>query len=73
MTNSPETPRNRRSSSPFKKAPEPVIETFEKDDRVSHDLYGLGRVVNVEAQAVSVDFGERVLRITSPYAKLHHL
>ncbi|UFN46411.1 hypothetical protein [Nocardioides okcheonensis] len=73
MTDSSHTPRNRRSSSPFKKAVEPVIETFEKDDRVTHDLYGLGRVVNVEAHAVSVDFGERTLRITSPYAKLHHL
>jgi hypothetical protein len=73
MTNSPEQPRRRQSSSPFKAAPEPIIETFEKDDRVSHDLYGLGRIVNVEAHAVSVDFGERTLRITSPYAKLHHL
>lgn len=73
MTDTPEVPRNRRSSSPFKKAAEPVIETFAKEDRVTHDLYGLGRVVNVEAHAVSVDFGERTLRITSPYAKLHHL
>ena len=73
MTNSSDLPRNRRSSSPFKAAPEPVIETFEQDDRVTHDLYGLGRVVNVEAHAVSVDFGERTLRITSPYSKLHHL
>ncbi len=71
--NTPENNRRRQSSSPFKAAPEPIIETFEKDDRVTHDLYGLGRVVNVEAHAVSVDFGERTLRIVSPYTKLHQL
>ncbi|NYE35628.1 hypothetical protein F4692_000732 [Nocardioides cavernae] len=71
--NTSENNRKRQSSSPFKAAAEPVIETFAKEDRVTHDLYGLGRVVNVEAHAVSVDFGERTLRITSPYAKLHHL
>ena len=73
MTNFSENPRRRQSSSPFKSAPEPVIETFAVDDRVTHDLYGLGRVVNVEAHAVSVDFGERTLRIVSPYSKLHQL
>ena len=40
---------------------------------MTHDLYGLGRVVNVEAHAVSVDFGSRTLRIVSPYSKLHQL
>lgn len=68
-----ENNRRRQSSSPFKSAPEPVIETFEKGDRVTHDSHGLGRVVQVEAHAVSVDFGDRTIRIVSPYAKLHLL
>ncbi|WP_235537146.1 hypothetical protein [Nocardioides sp. Soil805] len=42
-------------------------------DQVCHDLYGLGRVLNVEAHAVSIDFGDKTVRITSPYAKLEHL
>lgn len=42
-------------------------------DQVCHDLYGLGRVLGVEAHAVSVDFGAKTVRITSPYAKLEHL
>lgn len=72
MTNVPND-RRRQSSSPFKKAPEPVIETFVVDDRVTHDLYGLGRIVNVETQAVTVEFSDHKLRIPSPYKKLHHL
>jgi len=44
------------------------------DDRVSHDTYGLGRVVGVESGiAVLVDFGPRKLRITTPCAKLTRL
>lgn len=40
-------------------------------DQVSHDKYGLGRVVVVEENlAVLVDFGEETRRITAPYAKL---
>ena len=42
-------------------------------DQVCHDLYGLGRVVGVEAHAVSVDFGARTVRVTSPYAKMEQL
>ena len=73
MTDTPEVPRNRRSSSPFKKAEEPVIETFAKDDRVTHDLYGLGQVTHVDSQAVTADFGSQSVRIAHPYPKLHHL
>ena len=42
-------------------------------DLVSHDLYGMGRVVGVEASAVSVDFRDKTVRITSPFPKLHPL
>ncbi|WP_210649182.1 hypothetical protein [Nocardioides sp. SYSU D00065] len=60
-------------SSPFAPAPEVVVETFEVGDRVSHDLYGLGKVVKVDSHAATVDFGSQLVRITPPYAKLHHL
>jgi hypothetical protein len=60
-------------SSPFKPAAEPVVEVFEVDDRVTHDLHGLGRVVAIDAHAATVDFGSKVLRVAHPYPKLHHL
>jgi len=64
-------PRQRHlASSPFAPRPEPVIEQYAVDDRVSHDSYGMGRVVSVEAGAVTVDFGSQTVRIVSPYAKL---
>jgi hypothetical protein len=61
--------------SPFNvSAPASPVEAFAVDDRVTHDRYGLGRVVAVEKDvAVLVDFGSRKERITSPYAKLRGL
>jgi hypothetical protein len=50
-----------------------VVETFELEDRVSHDRYGLGRVVGKEYEAVTVDFGNCTRRILSPYPKLERL
>ena len=51
-----------------------MVETYTVDDRVSHDKYGLGRVVGIEDGAVTVDFGpSTVVRIVSPYAKLEKL
>lgn len=66
---------NRRhlTSSPFQPEPEPEVETFELDDRVSHDKYGLGRVVDKDRAAVTVDFGTCTYRIVTPYAKLEKL
>ncbi len=61
------------SSSPFQPAPDEVIETFEVEDRVSHDAYGLGRVVDKDNLGVTVDFGTERRRIVSPYAKLEKL
>jgi hypothetical protein len=38
---------------------------------VSHDKYGLGRVLAVDQDdAVLIDFGAATYRIASPYAKL---
>ena len=50
-----------------------MIEVFELNDRVSHESYGLGRVVGQKSAAVTVDFGNCTRRIVSPYAKLEHL
>jgi len=40
---------------------------------VTHDRYGLGRVIRTEADAVLVDFGTVKHRISAPYAKLTKL
>ena len=61
--------------SPFNKsqpAPPPV-EVFEAQDLVTHDRYGLGRVITAEAGAVLVEFGTVRHRINAPYAKLTKL
>jgi hypothetical protein len=69
--------RNRRHlpSSPFKPPPEdPPVEQFELDDLVTHDKYGLGRVIDVEGDAsVVVDFGTKKVRITTPSTKMTKL
>jgi predicted 2-oxoglutarate/Fe(II)-dependent dioxygenase YbiX len=69
------SPARRRhlASSPFKPDPEPVIEQYETGDLVSHDTYGLGRVVGVDAGAVTVSFGAQTLRIPSPFQKMAKL
>ena len=61
--------------SPFNRpppAPEPVQE-FSPHDLVTHDRYGLGRVVSTETDTVLVDFGAAKYRISAPYAKLTKL
>ena len=47
-------PRRHLASSPFKPDPEPTIEHYEVDDLVSHDSYGMGRVLHVEGAAVTL-------------------
>lgn len=69
----PARPRRHLASSPFQPDPEPVIEEFAVDDLVSHDSYGMGRVVQVEAAAVTVDFRSQTVRIPSPYRKMSRL
>ncbi len=55
----PQTPRPRPAGSPFRDPVPPVIPTFEVGDRVTHDKQGMGRVVEVQADAVVVDFNDR--------------
>lgn len=61
------------ATSPFQTPPEAVIPTFEVGARVCHDSHGIGRVTNVEAQAVTVDFSHKTVRVVSPYTKMEHL
>jgi hypothetical protein len=65
---------NRRylPSSPFKPPPEaPPVERYALHDLVTHDRYGLGRVILVEGDtAVVVDFAPRKVRIMAPFARM---
>ena len=67
---------NRRHlpGSPFNTPPvvRPVKEFF-LSDQVTHDRYGLGRVIAVDEGTVLVDFGDRTERINAPYSKLTRL
>ena len=67
------TPTGRRrhlATSPFKPDPEPTIEQYAVDDLVSHDSYGVGRVVQIESEAMTVDFRPKTVRVTSPFHKV---
>jgi hypothetical protein len=61
--------------SPFNVLPVDLpIEQFTVRDQVTHDKYGLGRVVLVEDDdAVIVSFGSRKVRVLSPFATLTKL
>ena len=49
-------------------------EHFAVQDQVTHDKYGLGRVISVQDDTTLViDFGARRMRITMPCAKLAKL
>jgi hypothetical protein len=74
----PERSRQRRfvPGSPFNTSPEPEppAEEYAVQDRVTHDRYGLGRVVAVEDDtALVVDFGPRVVRIRIPCPRMTKL
>jgi len=61
--------------SPFNVLPVDLpVEQFAIQDRVSHDKYGLGRVVLIEEDdAVIAVFGSHKVRILSPFARLTKL
>jgi len=50
-----------------------VIEQYVLDDRVSHDSYGLGRVVGVDGTGATVDFSSKTVLITTPFRKMTKL
>lgn len=73
MTKSAVARRN-LPTSPFKASVAPPPKRFAVGNRVTHDEYGLGRIISVEDEiAVLVDFGPHQKRITSPYAKMTKL
>ena len=52
----------------------PPAEQFAVRDQVTHDTYGLGRVIGVEVDAaLDVDFGSCRVRLMTPCAKLTKL
>ena len=75
METSRATTRRHLSTSPFTPRVAAPIKTFEAGDRVSHDREGIGRISAVEGtHAVIVDLGGgRLLRVMSPFDKLHAL
>ena len=60
--------------SPFNTPPvvRPVKE-FAVGDQVTHDRYGLGRVLGADESGVFVDLGTQQERISAPYTKLTKL
>jgi hypothetical protein len=50
-----------------------VIEAYVVDDRVSHDSYGLGRVVGLDAGGATVDFMGETVWIATPFGKMTKL
>jgi hypothetical protein len=62
-------------TSPFNNPPAaPPVSQFALQDQVTHDKYGLGRVIGVEDDtALVIDFGSRQERIMTPFAKLTRL
>ena len=74
MTTSRAVTRRHLASSPFNVPVARPVEQYAVHDRVTHDRYGLGSVVGIEAEtAVVVDFGAQRVRITTPYTKLSKL
>ena len=70
------SPRRRRyhPSSPFQAKPEVPDEVYEAGARVSHDTFGLGRIVSVQGTtSVQVDFGNGATHIPLPCAKMTNL
>jgi hypothetical protein len=49
------------------------VKQFAVQDQVTHDRYGLGRVISTDETGVLVDFGTQQERIAAPYSKLTKL
>ena len=67
----PRAAKRHLPSSPFKAPVVPPSKLFAVGNRVTHDVYGMGRVTSVDdGISVLVDFGSVQKRIASPYAKM---
>jgi hypothetical protein len=63
--------RRHLPTSPFAPPVAAPVGQFALQDQVTHDKYGLGRVIGVEDDtALVVDFGSRQMRIMTPFARL---
>ncbi|MET9624020.1 MULTISPECIES: CarD family transcriptional regulator [unclassified Streptomyces] len=70
----PSAPKRHLPTSPFKAPVALPPKEFAVGDKVTHDMYGLGRVVGIEdGIAAVVDFGSAQRRIVSPYNKMSKL
>ena len=65
--------RRRLATSPFRDRVGSPAAVFAVADRVTHDRYGMGTVIGVEAGAVLVDFRSSTERLVTPCAKLRRL
>ena len=76
MVNSASAPKRRYlPTSPFKPPPEPPpVEQYALHDMVTHDKYGLGRVILVEGDTgVVIDFAPMKVRILTPFLRMSKL
>lgn len=70
----PVAPKRYLPTSPFKAPVARASKHFAVGDQVTHDMYGLGRVIGIEEGIeVLVDFGSAQMRILSPYSKMTKL
>ena len=70
----PAAPKPHLPTSPFKAPVTPAPKHFAMGDQVTHDVYGLGRVIGIEdGIATLVDFGSAHVRVVSPYTKMTKL
>ncbi|MEJ5944229.1 hypothetical protein WDZ17_02840 [Pseudokineococcus basanitobsidens] len=59
-------PRRHLKTSPFAERVAPPVEHYDVDDRVNHDVHGLGRVVSTEGDAqVTVRFSQGLVRVAN--------
>lgn len=73
MTPRPAVEPRYSARSPFRARPTPAVEQFAVEDRVTHDKFGLGRVIMEDATSVTVDFGSQRVRVASPFRSLTKL
>lgn len=65
--------RRHLASSPFPAEADPIVEVFELADAVIHDAYGMGKVISVDGEAITVDFRPQLVHLRSPYPGLTKL
>jgi hypothetical protein len=75
MKHSRATARPLLPTSPFGAPPvTPPAEQFAVQDQVTHEKYGLGRVISIEDDtSMIIEFGSRRVQVTTPCAKLTRL